>query len=203
MPDKVQIEILGLSPSQSQGGSSFAVILGEVEGKRRLPIIIGVFEAQAIAIELEHHKPSRPMTHDLFRSFAEGFSFSLEEVFISELQDGIFLSKIIGYHDQERVEIDARPSDAIAIALRFEIPMYAEEQVLGEAGVEIEDSETEDEDILKGQDAGEEEDEDAVPIEERMKDEQTDKLKKRLRKALDDENYELAAHIRDEINRRN
>ena len=139
---KIQLEILGLSASQSQSGS-FALVLGEESGNRRLPIIIGMFEAQAIAIEIEKIKPNRPMTHDLFRSFADGFDVRVEEILISDLKEGVFFSRIICTDGLKRVEIDARPSDAIAIGLRFSVPIFTYENILSEAGIVLSDFEEE------------------------------------------------------------
>ena len=191
---KIQLEILGLSPSQSQGSTSFAIILGEVDGKRRLPIVIGMFEAQAIAIEMDKIHPSRPMTHDLFKIFAEEFDFSLEEIFISDLAEGVFIAKIIGRKGEKPVEIDARPSDAIAIALRFCIGIYTYENILEEAGIVLEES--------KDQSAPKREKED-IPLEEQLKRMSITELNQLLKDALEQEAYEQAAHVHNEINRRN
>ena len=191
---KIQLEILGLSPSQSQGSTSFAIILGEVDGKRRLPIVIGMFEAQAIAIEMDKIHPSRPMTHDLFKIFSEEFDFSLEEIFISDLSEGVFIAKIIGRKDEKLVKIDARPSDAIAIALRFCIDIYTYENILEEAGIVLEES--------KEQPAPKREKED-IPFEEQLKRMSITELNQLLKEALEQEAYEQATHIHNEINRRN
>ena len=121
--EKIQLEILGLSSSQSQSGS-FALVLGETDGNRRLPIIIGMFEAQAIAIEIEKIIPNRPMTHDLFKSFGHSFNYTIKEIVISDLKEGVFFAKIVCENDNKTVEIDARPSDAIAIGLRFNAPIF-------------------------------------------------------------------------------
>ena len=140
---KIKLEILGLSSSQSQT-SSFALVLGETEGNRRLPIIIGMFEAQAIAIEIEKIIPNRPMTHDLFKSFANNFHFTVEEIIISDLKEGVFFAKIVCSDGLKRMEVDARPSDAIAIGLRFDSPIFTYENILAEAGIVLTD-EAEDE----------------------------------------------------------
>ena len=145
--DKIKLDILGLSSSQSQSGS-FALVLGEENGNRRLPIIIGMFEAQAIAIEIEKVVPNRPMTHDLFKSFAGAFNYSVEEILISDLKEGVFFSKIVCSDGIRQVEIDARPSDAIAIGIRFDVPIFTYESILSEAGIvlnEFNDEEDEDE----------------------------------------------------------
>lgn len=194
---KIQLEILGLSSSQSQAGS-FALVLGEESGNRRLPIIIGMFEAQAIAIEIEKIKPNRPMTHDLFRSFAENFNISVEEILISELKEGVFISKIVCTDGLKRVEIDARPSDAIAIGLRFGVQIFTYENILSEAGIVLSDF-VEDDDEAR----------EKLPVEPKMmkkdwaKDLTTDDLQKILDEALGNEDYEKAAMVRDEINKRN
>ena len=135
---KVKLEIVGLSYSQTQTGA-YALVLGEAKGKRRLPIIIGGFEAQAIAIELEKMTPSRPLTHDLFKSFAEGFNIEVSEVLIYNLVEGIFFAKIICNGDGKEVEIDARTSDAIALAVRFNCPINTFEFILSQAGILLDD----------------------------------------------------------------
>jgi len=135
---KVKLEIVGLSYSQTQTGA-YALVLGEAKGKRRLPIIIGGFEAQAIAIELEKMTPSRPLTHDLFKSFAEGFDISVSEVLIYNLVEGIFFAKIICNNAEKNVEIDARTSDAIAVAVRFNCPINTYEFILSQAGIILDD----------------------------------------------------------------
>ena len=142
--EKIKLEILGLSSSQSQSGS-FALVLGEVEGDRRLPIIIGMFEAQAIAIEIEKIIPNRPMTHDLFKSFAYSFNFTVKEIIISDLKEGVFFAKIVCSDGVKNVEVDARPSDAIAIGLRFSVPIYTYENILSEAGIVLTDESEEEE----------------------------------------------------------
>ena len=201
MSDKVKIEVLGLSTGQAQSGS-FALVLGEYEGKRRLPIIIGMFEAQAIAIEIENITPNRPMTHDLFKSFADHFDFQVREILISDLKEGVFFAKLVCDKNGKSVEIDSRPSDAIAIGLRFGIDIFTTEQILNEAAVVISEDVEEDEmDLLKktkktGK-AGEYE-----PA-SNLGDFSTEKLNGLLEKALENEDYERAAALRDELNRRN
>ena len=211
--DKIKLDILGLSSSQSQSGS-FALVLGEENGNRRLPIIIGMFEAQAIAIEIEKVVPNRPMTHDLFKSFAGAFNYSVEEILISDLKEGVFFSKIVCSDGIRQVEIDARPSDAIAIGIRFDVPIFTYESILSEAGIvlnEFNDEEDEDED-----DEGDDEDDidapdDALLEKDVPKMSSKDDVKKfsieQLRVMLDDaiqkEDYEKAAKIRDELSQRN
>lgn len=199
--DKIKLEILGLSSSQSQSGS-FALVLGETSGSRRLPIIIGMFEAQAIAIEIEKIIPNRPMTHDLFKSFAHSFNFTVQEILISDLKEGVFFAKIVCSDGVKSTEIDARPSDAIAIGLRFNVPIYTYEAVLSEAGIVLTD-ETEEEVGEIQQESTKREKKKDVPLVEQLKDMPTDKLQSLLNDALAKEEYEKAAKIRDEINKRN
>ena len=217
--EKIKLEILGLSSSQSQSGS-FALVLGEETGNRRLPIIIGMFEAQAIAIEIEKIVPNRPMTHDLFKSFALAFNFTAEEIIISDLKEGVFFAKIVCSDGIKTIEIDARPSDAIAIGLRFEVPIYTYENILSEAGIVLSDLNEETE-YKKGNEKKEpkepkepkeskEKKEEpkkkkgaTAPKSEVMKDTSVEQLKIMLQEALDKEDYERAARIRDELNKRN
>ncbi len=192
---KVKLEIVGLSYSQTQTGA-YALVLGEAKGKRRLPIIIGGFEAQAIAIELEKMTPSRPLTHDLFKSFAEGFSIEVNEVIIYILVEGIFFAKIVCNGDGKDVEIDARTSDAIALAVRFNCPINTYEFILSQAGILLDD-----ETIApanEGADVDELIEADANDYVRKS----TEELKQLLDAALNDEDYEKASHIRDELNNR-
>lgn len=196
---KIKLKILGLSSSQSQSGS-FALVMGEVKGNRRLPIIIGMFEAQAIAIEIEKIVPNRPMTHDLFKSFAESFNFSVLEIVISDLREGVFYAKIVCTDGNQTLEIDARPSDAIAIGLRFSVPIYTFENIMSEAGIVLSESDDIEEDSIipdEEEDTGE-----ASPLDQ-IKKYSYDKLQEMLDDALENEDYEKAAQIRDEMNRRN
>lgn len=193
---KVKLEIVGLSYSQTQTGA-YTLVLGETKGKRRLPIVIGGFEAQAIAIELEKMTPSRPLTHDLFKSFVEGFNINVSEVIIYNLVEGIFFAKIIT-NDAEgkEVEIDARTSDAIALAVRFNCSINTYEFILSQAGILLDD------DAIVGANEPIEK-EDLVEIKETdyLK-KSTEELKQLLEVALDEEDYEKASHIRDELNNR-
>ncbi len=189
--DKIKLEILGLSSSQSQSGS-FALVLGEVGGNRRLPIIIGMFEAQAIAIEIEKIVPNRPMTHDLFRSFAHNFGVNIQEVYISNLKEGVFFSKIICEHHGKIFKIDSRPSDAIAIGLRFEVAFYTNENILTAAGIVL--TEDYEDEMTHAVDQSEKISMEDMPAHE---------LEKLLNEALEKEDYEKAAHIRDMLNKRN
>jgi bifunctional DNase/RNase len=205
--EKIKLEILGLSSSQSQSGS-FALVLGEDSGNRRLPIIIGMFEAQAIAIEIEKIIPNRPMTHDLFKSFAGAFNFAVEEILISDLKEGVFFAKIICSDGIKTIEVDARPSDAIAIGLRFEVPIYTYESILSEAGIVLSDLNEETENYKKEEEKEKKEEPkkkkpSAKKTPEQMKDTSLEQLQAMLQDALDKEDYERAARIRDELNRRN
>ncbi len=200
---KIKLEILGLSSSQSQSGS-FALVLGEDTGNRRLPIIIGMFEAQAIAIEIEKITPNRPMTHDLFKSFAKSFNFIVEEIVISDLKEGVFYAKIVCSNGSRSVEIDARPSDAIAIGLRFNVPIYTFENILSEAGIVLSEYADEEADEIKSTSAPKPSPK-AKPTtdEDKFKDISSDQLQIMLDTALAKEDYERAAKIRDELNKRN
>lgn len=202
--NKIKLEILGLSSSQSQSGS-FALVLGEETGNRRLPIIIGMFEAQAIAIEIEKIVPNRPMTHDLFRSFASSFKFSVIEIIISDLKEGVFYAKIVCTDGIKKVEIDARPSDAIAIGLRFNVPIYTFEAILSEAGIVLTDA-SEDEPLIQKEETkrpSSSRKSSSSSSMEQLKDIPYEQLKAMLDEALEKEDYERAAKIRDELNRRN
>lgn len=196
--EKIKLDILGLSSSQSQSGS-FALVLGESTGKRRLPIIIGMFEAQAIAIEIEKIIPNRPMTHDLFKSFAQSFDFEVEEIVISDLKEGVFFAKVVCSNGVKQIEVDARPSDAIAIGLRFNVPIFTYETVLAEAGIVLTDETEEEEEVKPKKETTQKQ----KPEREQLKDVSNDKLNKMLDEALAKEDYEKAAKIRDELNRRN
>lgn len=198
---KIKLEILGLSSSQTQNGS-FALVLGEAEGNRRLPIIIGMFEAQAIAIEIEKIVPNRPMTHDLFKSFAYSIGFDLKEIVISDLKEGVFFDKILCSGEKGEFTIDARPSDAIAIGLRFSVPIYTNEAILTEAGIVLTDD-AEDEIAKLRKTEGTGTDEGPKAEGEKLDQIAFDKLEKMLQEALDKEDYEKAAKIRDEMNKRN
>lgn len=186
-----------MSSSQSQSGS-FALVLGEERGNRRLPIIIGMFEAQAIAIEIEKIVPNRPMTHDLFKSFAQSFKFSVLEIVISDLREGVFYAKIMCSDGVKMLEVDARPSDAIAIGLRFGVPIYTFEPILSEAGIVL--TEPDEEETLVSK---EEPRKPSKKTPEQLKDTSNDQLQVMLDEALEKEDYERAAKIRDEMNKRN
>jgi hypothetical protein len=195
--DKVQVDIMGLSPTPAPGGSGYALILKEVGGERRLPIIIGSFEAQHIALELEGIKPPRPLTHDLLRNIIEQLGFSINYVYISDLRDGTFFAKIkldVASLD----EVDSRPSDAIALALKFAVPIYVSEEVMNEVSFvpEKEDAEGEKESGLPKEKEQEQTIEETDPYIKKM-----NTLKINLKAAVEKEDYEKAANLRDEIKR--
>ncbi|GAA0874705.1 bifunctional nuclease family protein [Wandonia haliotis] len=193
--EKVKLEIVGLSYSQTQSGA-YALVLSEVGGKRRLPIIIGGFEAQAIAIELEKMTPTRPLTHDLFKNFASDFGIVVKEVIIYNLVEGIFYSKLICEQNGEIKEIDARTSDAIAIGVRFNCPVYTFESILSSAGILLDESDDFSEPTVTN--PSEEQSEQGSS----MSTMSIAELEAMLEDALEKEEYELASKIRDEINKR-
>lgn len=200
---KVRLEIVGLSYSQTQSGA-YALVLGENAGTRRLPIIIGGFEAQAIAIELEKMSPSRPLTHDLFKAFAETFDIKVTEVLIYNLVEGIFYAKLLCNDGTRDVEIDARTSDAIALAVRFNCPIFTYEFILKSAGIVLDDDVTSNPPVTEeiSTNEGEEAEEVNKTGQEGYKEKSTEELKNLLQTALDDEQYEMASKIRDELNQR-
>lgn len=193
---KIELEIVALSHSITQT-HSYAVVLGEVNGLRRLPIVIGGFEAQAIAVALEKMNPSRPLTHDLMKNFLVAFNIELHEIIISDLQEGIFFSKLICSSDQDTVEIDSRTSDAIALAVRFGCPIYTYENILETAGIVMDE---------KGEPkAFSEKPTSHTPIDSGADDLRTlsiEELEQLLNEVLESEDYIRAIAIRDEINSR-
>jgi hypothetical protein len=200
---KIRLDIVGLSYSQTQTGA-YALVLGESGGKRRLPIIIGGFEAQAIAIELEKMTPSRPLTHDLFKSFAQDFDIEITEVIIYNLVEGIFFAKIICSNGIKEQEIDARTSDAIALAVRFNCPISTYDFILSSSGILLEDdtqnlpsADHSSDDAIENQLSSLIED-----AEGEYSAKSTEELKTMLQNALENEQYEAASKIRDEINSR-
>jgi bifunctional DNase/RNase len=195
---KIKLDIVGLSYSQTQSGA-YALVLGEVNGRRRLPIIIGGFEAQAIAIEIEKMTPSRPLTHDLFKSFAEAYSINIQEIIIYNLIDGIFYAKLICHDGKKTTEIDARTSDAIALAVRFECPIYTYEFILATAGIVIEGNDFA---FLENIEGATDEPVDLTPVSGGYSTQSDEELKEKLKQALSDEAYERAAKIRDELSKR-
>lgn len=187
---KVLMEILGLSTSPSSGGA-YALILSEAEGNQRLPIIIGSFEAQAIALELENIKPPRPMTHDLLKNFVLSFDTEIKQIYINDLSEGTFYAQIIYERENQLIELDARPSDAIALAVRFNAPIYVNDEVLDEAGISTEPEHQTLEEALQGDETS--------PGQKELS--QLEKLEAELKTAIETENYEKAAKIRDRISK--
>jgi|TARA_B110000971_G_C19967740_1_gene481081 bifunctional DNase/RNase len=194
----VRLIIKGISYSQTQNGA-YALILSELKGQRKLPIVIGAFEAQSIAIALEKEiKPPRPLTHDLFKNFSVRFDIIIKQIIIHKLVDGVFYSSIICERDKIEEVIDARTSDAIALALRFNAPIFTYENILTKAGVILKVEETnESESVIK-----EINQEDTVDSKQDYKNKNTEELQKLLKLAVLKENYENAALIRDEISKR-
>ncbi|MGJ1363488.1 bifunctional nuclease domain-containing protein [Sphingobacterium spiritivorum] len=200
---KINLDIVGLSYSQTQSGA-YALVLGEVGGNRRLPIIIGGFEAQAIAVEIEKMTPSRPLTHDLFKAFADAYKITLQEVIIYNLIDGIFFAKLICSDGEKISEIDARTSDAIALAVRFDAPIFTYEFIMASAGIVIESNDFAFLENIESVEAAKapQEPRKEIPTPQKkspyssLSDEQ---LETALEKAIADEQYETAAAIRDEI----
>lgn len=194
---KIRLNILGLSVSQTQSGA-YALVLAEEEGERRIPIIIGPVEAQAIAIQLEGLKPPRPLTHDLIKNMALAFDIALLEVTIYKLEEGIFYSELLCEMDGKEVKIDSRTSDAVALALRFRCPIFTSEEILQKAGI-----------VLEGED-------ESSPVRSLLDEEEevetsgassyaqysTSELEELLNEAIRDEDYEKASIIRDELTKR-
>lgn len=216
---KIKLDIVGLSYSQTQSGA-YALVLGEVGGNRRLPIIIGGFEAQAIAVEIEKMTPSRPLTHDLFKAFADTFSIEIEEVLIYNLVEGIFFSKLLCKQKGGAViELDARTSDAVALAVRFNCPIYTYDFIMNSAGIVIEGNDfaflENIESINSGKDETDPDSLEEIKSEDANYSKQPpsskpspyaslslEQLEKNLDKAIENEQYETAAKIRDEIEKR-
>jgi hypothetical protein len=190
--DKIKLEIVGMSYSQSQSGA-YALILGEVNGNRRLPIIIGGFEAQAIAVELEKMKPSRPLTHDLLKSFADTYHVQIREVIIDQFKQGVFHAKLVCLQNNEENLIDSRTSDAVALAIRFKCPIYTYEKIMAEAGMLMDENTAQPETMTKPAPAEPEPAFDEFSLIE---------LEEMLQKAIEQEDYEKASLIRDEIKKR-
>ena len=199
---KIELDIVALSHSVTQS-HNYAVVLGEQDGSRRLPIVIGGFEAQAIAVAMERMAPNRPLTHDLFKNALETFEIELKEVIINNLLDGIFYARLICIKDGQVIEIDSRTSDALAMAVRFDCPIYTYEFILDAAGVVLEGEDELDEEIA-------EETEDKGRRRRKKKPSQpasltsytVDQLNNLLEQVLEKEDYEQAAKIRDEMERR-
>ena len=182
--DLIQVDIIGLSTSPSSGGA-YALVLGEINGNRRLPIIIGAFEAQAIALELEKIQPPRPMTHDLLRDAFNDMGGEVLDVIINDLREGTFFAKIRYVHDGEENKLDSRPSDAVALAVRVDAPIYVAPLVLEEAGIP-----TEEEGVSAMANAAPEEEPKMSRVEQ---------MEQQLSQAIQEEDYEKAARLRDEI----
>lgn len=191
--NKIELEIVALSHSITQT-HSYAVVLGEVNGLRRLPIVIGGFEAQAIAVALERMQPSRPLTHDLMKNFMMAFNVELHEVIICDLQEGIFYSKLVCSNEHDTVEIDSRTSDALALAVRFGCPIYTYEHILDSAGILMEDT--------GKKKKGETEPVKETATREDLKAMTLEELNQLLGEVLEQEDYIRAIAIRDEINAR-
>lgn len=196
--NKIELEIITLSHSVTQS-HSFAVLLGEVGGTRRLPIVIGGFEAQAIAVALDNMHPSRPLTHDLMKMICDTFDITLEQVHISKLQEGVFYSNLVCKQNGEVYEVDSRTSDALALAVRFNCPIFVEESILNEAGTIAETGEAklEDDEFAKLVTKSE-----TVVESSNFSGMTDDELERRLSAAIEGEDYEKAARIRDEMNKR-
>ena len=191
---RVKLKVMGISYSQTQSGA-YALILIEENGERRIPIIIGGFEAQAIVIKLENLEPPRPLTHDLFKQFADEFNITVSEVMIYKLEEGVFFSKLVCNNGKKEYSIDSRTSDAVAIALRFGCPIFITEEILEKAGITVNPTEA---DISAGNEA-----DNLFETEINKYDSYTDEeLYKMIDEAVKTEDYERAAAIRDEIERR-
>lgn len=193
---KVELDIVALSHSVTNS-HNYAVVLGESTGNRRLPIIIGGFEAQAIAVAMEKMAPNRPLTHDLFRNTLDAFEISLKEIVINNLLDGIFYARMVCIKDGEEFEIDSRTSDAIAMAVRFECPIYTYEFIMEQAGVVLDEQEA----AQQGKTIRKKQSEKKVE-EMSIESMSIENLEKLLSKVLSNEDYEKAAKIRDELNNR-
>ena len=191
---KIELEIIALSHSITQT-HSYAVVLGEVNGVRRLPIVIGGFEAQAIAVALERMQPSRPLTHDLMKNFMLAFNVELQEIIINDLQEGIFYSKLVCVNEHDTIEIDSRTSDALALAVRFGCPIYTYENILENAGILMEDESKQKKSEVPVEESG------ASAIRDLSK-LSLEELQKLLNDVLEHEDYIRAIEIRDEINKR-
>lgn len=193
---KIELEIVALSHSLAQT-QNYAIVLGEQEGARRLPIVIGEFEAQAIAVAMEGMAPSRPMTHDLFKNTLTGFNIEIKEVIINNLVDGIFYANLICILDGKQTEIDSRTSDALALAVRFGCPIYTFEFILEQAGIILEEETEKEVQRAKNRRT------DRQPKSKTLGEHSVEELNKLLNNALEGEDYEKAAKIRDELNNRN
>jgi len=190
--DKIRLDIVALSHSVTQS-HNYAVVLGEEDGNRRLPIVIGGFEAQAIAVAMENMSPNRPLTHDLFMNSLQSFDITLKEIIINNLLDGIFYAQLVCERNGEIIEVDSRTSDAIAMAVRFECPIYTYEFIMETAGVVLDEGALEE---------GKEKTKKKAPKKKALEDYSTADLENMLKEVLASEDYEKAAKIRDIINNR-
>lgn len=191
MGNRVKLRVMGLTFSQTQTGS-YALVLAEETGNKRIPIMIGAFEAQAIALHLEELKPPRPLTHDLFLSFSLAYGVELKEVLINKLEEGIFYSELVFFREGETVRLDSRTSDAVALALRFKCPIYTTSEIIERAGI-----------ILQEKSGEENEPEDEVADdEESIETKPSSELEALLAQAIANEDYETASQLRDELKRR-
>lgn len=193
MDNKIELEVMGLQISRSQTGA-YALILGEVNGNRRLPVIIGYSEAQAIVIKLENIKPSRPLTHDLIKSFLDEYKIVVKEVMIEDIKEGIFYSSLVCVKSKKTVKIDARTSDAVAIAVRVGCKIYTTEEVLNTAGLNFE--------ALVEQQQEEQAKEGVEDKTDELESLSIEELEDLLNKAIEEEEFEKASKIRDEIKHR-
>lgn len=206
---KVKLNVLGISYSQTQSGA-YALVLSEENGARRIPIIVGGFEAQAIAIELEGLNPPRPLTHDLFKNFSDIYGIKLIEVNIHKLEEGVFYANALFDNGDKEISMDARTSDAIALALRFKCPIFTTDEIIDKAGIVLDfDKEKGFSEEYSNPEHSEDLPEDPFTATKEssensaLKEKSLEELNTMLQKAVSDEDYELASEIRDEIQRRN
>ena len=199
---KIKLNVLGISYSQTQSGA-YALVLTEDDGDRRIPIIVGGFEAQSIAIQLEGLKPPRPLTHDLFMNFAKSFHIDLLEVNIYKLEEGVFYSKLLCDNGDQKISIDTRTSDAIALALRFKCPIFTTEEIMERAGIVLEfGNEEKPSTITQETTISDTSPGTGTDITEEFKEFTTQELNEMLKEAIGKEDYERASMVRDELNKR-
>lgn len=195
MEKKVRLKVVGLTYSQTQTGS-YALVLAEEGSDRRIPIMIGAFEAQSIALHLEELNPPRPLTHDLFLRFAKAYNITLKEVVISKLSEGVFYSVLYFFDGNDIAMIDSRTSDAVALALRFKCPIYTTPEIIEKAGIVIDDQEEDSEEVVDTQ-------KDSTHKAPGFEEASLDELEEWLQQAVEAEDYEKASKIQAEINKRN